>query len=760
MKGRSYSSSTLLHLHSGYLDAFLITSDEKDSLENGTQFVSKVILSTSGGTDSRNAGFIMLWQEGPVTGPWLAKRAWDFASSQDPRNKRTVTIKGDEFSSVKRSEDQQETSAQVRQEMILSSSFLVHIHLPDVSINLSSIEYKLLYRFLNEVRNGLSSICFDEGLRREESFEKDDVSQATVLLECDIVDITMGVDNVMEISNSSRKELSGSWNSLRLRVQKFELLSVSNVGGLKGEQFLWLSHCEGDLWGLIVSQDDVSAQNFLLITCKNSSMNRGGGEGGNVLCSGSTGISIIHAVNQTLFQSLTSVVIRCATIIAPGGRFDWFGAISSFFSVIPDQENKVPEDFPTHRQLFFLDLVDIALCYNPHIKVSEEKKLSCLLAASSLSLYEQPSENASRSDYSIQLQDTGLLISEQLGYENETDGYSANYLRKRAFVKVAKESLIRAVLRTNSQKSPMWELELCDSHIGMSTCSDTMSGLARLAGQLQQLFAPDVKDALVHLQSRWNSFKQSSEDNGESCAENSMDRVNDEDGGKSNFIGIMDEILDDAFRSDNIQSGHNLDMNYLKAGDLSLPKCSPLNGEENVGFPQLIESYYVSGVFSPSGQHNKSDDQLNKCPVNTPANKDADLGKGRWFKETPLTIVEDHILNRKNDVVGNQSLHENKPLTIENSHEKCMPSGRVIVKNINLVWRMYGGRDWPISDESARDETVCLEVTFSGVNLQYDIFPDRDLFVSKIALSVKDFHLYDKSINAPWIMVRNINPFL
>lgn len=833
LKGRSYSPSKVLHLHNGSLDAYLITSarknvsDNKASCVSQPDFVSRMILSTTGGMDGQNPGITMCWQKGPVTGPWLSKRAWDLATLQDLRNKRNVTGKGDEFSS-KRPEDERETGAQVRQEMILSSSFLTHIYLPQVLIDLTNQEYRLLYRLLNEVMDGLSRLhsnedgtVVDEGLKKKHSFETDDHgSQMSVLLECDMLDIRIALDDVLDISNSLQKELPGSWNSLKLGIQKFELLSVSSVGGLRSENFLWLSHSEGDLWGSVVEIDDTSTQDFLLITCKNSAMKRGDGEGGNILCSGNAGTSITHLANQA--QSFTSVNIRCATINAPGGRMDWFNAMCLFFSS-PSQEdamlnntleNDIPEGIGTRRQLFFLDLLDIALSYEPHIKCSGtktvpaechsyckpndesvEKKLACLLAAASFTLYNQAMGNASSSDYNIRLQDIGLLICEQSGSENETDGYSVNYLLERNYVKIAKESLVTAVLRTNCENGLLWELEFSDSHIGMGTCYDTTSGLVRLAAQLQQLFAPDVADALVHLQSRWDSVKQTGDENGGTSAMNcspsglasrEKTSVNDEN---SVHTGIMDGILDNAFCWQGIQTRevdscgmqsdasqmqkvrYNLDISSPAAGDLSLPNVS-LNGascrltEPNVGLPQLIESYYASELLPQSNfPRSWSSNEASTSQVNISANRDAELGRGRWFKETPLMIVEDHISDGTTDTGGKQSHQENQIPIAENAPETCMARGRVFVKNIDMIWRMYSGCDWPKeqkdsqsgsnSDDNGRGENVCLELTLSGINLQYDIYPDGELFVSKLALSVKDFHLYDRSKNAPWKMVRS-----
>ncbi|XP_078447806.1 autophagy 2 [Wolffia australiana] len=725
LTAQPYSSSTLLDLRCGFLDTFLLTSSYSDeiSLESVPSYVCKKILSISGGTDNQNPGITILWQEGPVTGPWLAQRAWALAGSLGPSNKKNVSGSGNEFSSTTRSEDRREASSQVRQEMVLSSSIFTHIHLSRVSVDLSCHEYRLLHRLLKE------------SLMKEESVKTDgDASQTSLLLECDTVEVTIGVADDLEISNSLQRELIGSWNSLKLEIQEFELLSVSNVGGINRNSFLWLSHGEGDLWGSITNVGD-----FLLITCKNSAMKRGDGGGGNSLFSGSSGTSFIHVENQEILQSLTSIDIRCATFIAPGGRLDWFNSISVFFVVSSDEENEVLEDSGTRTHFFFLNLVDVALCYEPYTDdLSAEKKLSCLLAAASLSIYDQPSEKASGCDYVICLQDLGLLLSEESDPGSKTDGYSTNYLNEINYVKVAKEALLNAVLRTNCPNDLQWELEICDSHIYVSSCFDSTSGLARLAGQLQQLFAPDVEEALTHLQSRWHSLKQSNDIIGGDSDIKPTRGVNEEKDESCSTTGIMDGILDDAFSSSKQRPNFNLDTNDSLTKDFSL----------NMSMAELIEGYYPrESTLRSSSPGSSSPDEPSTPQVNFSVKKEVDLGKGRWFKDAPWMIVEDHI----SDVI-NEKNHQ-----FSDSTSTCKPRGRVSMKNVNMVWRMYRGSDWPknsrVSDEIGRDENICLELTLSGISLQYDTFREGGLFLSKVALCVKDFHLYDMSKNAPWKMV-------
>lgn len=87
--------------------------------------------------------------------------------------------------------------------------------------------------------------------------------------------------------------------------------------------------------------------------------------------------------------------------------------------------------------------------------------------------------------------------------------------------------------------------------------------------------------------------------------------------------------------------------------------------------------------------------------------------------------------------------------------------GRVLFKKINVFWRMYAGSDWHNFQKSVqnsplirgRDRTVCLELALSGMEFQYEVYPEGVTFVSRLSLSVQDFHLSDNSQDAPWKLV-------
>ena len=53
----------------------------------------------------------------------------------------------------------------------------------------------------------------------------------------------------MNIRDSIEKELPGSWDSFLLTVSNFEVLSVSNLGGVSGASYIWLNHDAGLLYG-------------------------------------------------------------------------------------------------------------------------------------------------------------------------------------------------------------------------------------------------------------------------------------------------------------------------------------------------------------------------------------------------------------------------------------------------------------------------------------------------------------------------------
>ncbi|PIA56428.1 hypothetical protein AQUCO_00700628v1 [Aquilegia coerulea] len=822
-----------IYLNVENLTVYLITGSGK--YQNKCAFkhtyLAQEILSVTGGAK----GFPcigVLRQDGPVTGPWVAIRARGLVMSQDSTRSRTrVTGKGSEFAFVTTMGDQEDISS-CTQEMIFSSVSVLHICLPCVSVKLTSSQYQLLNRLLNQIMDDLSHASINASSTSSNNIQKEgaSISQTSVLIECNSVESLINLDNLEDIKSSLQTELPGSWNKLKLQIQKLELLSVSNVGGICGSGFFWLGHGEGELRG---SVDGFPAQELLLISCSDSTMRRGDGEGANALSSGSSGTTIVCLSDPQLVQSFTTVAIRGGTIVAPGGRLDWLNALSDFFSLSSEKdlacENSDDKGYSKGcGTSFVLNLVDIALCYEPWISssmfsdkdfeteynsyanVSEEfgEHVACLLAASSLNLSNQTVIGSTECDYKIRLQDVGLLLC-SLCEPRKGNIFDVEYLQKAGYVKVAREALLEAVLRTNCSNGLLWELECCDSQINLDTCHDTTSGLVRLAAQLQQLFAPDLQESMVHLQSRWKAVQQVN------CSNDFIDRKDILYGGSTaspdcvnpsgqdatcnsgvGVVGLMDDICEDAFQFNEtgtilsvpseLQSTISLDRGHLRES-----YCSNVSNPEyfshNVSIdepmlqarsenahkpspqkecsPKLIEGYYISGLSSlPQVSPRKRSTNSLKCSSMNQGHPGDRSGSSGWYKADSPRIVENHI----SKVITQPGKHEtSNPRKCEipfhnctSPDEICKARGRVLLKNIDVRWRMYAGSDWHGSTKvvrgktgGLRDTTTCLELTLSALALQYDMYPDGEVSVSKISLSVQDFNLYDRSKDAPWKLI-------
>ncbi|KAK9286331.1 hypothetical protein L1049_014723 [Liquidambar formosana] len=810
---KRYSSTTTrsLHLNVGNLNIHLVTSACKDDVgihSCGMQrqkFSAQNILSVTSETGCLSV-ISMLWQEGHVTGPWIAKRAKFLANLEDSRSRNKFMGTGSEFASVTAVKDLEDFNSRTRQDIILSSSFFLRVHLSPVIVNLGSSQYKSLHRLLNEVINGLSCVSCDPVTVREES----SVPQTSILVECDSVEILIGLDTIDDIKGSMQKELPGSWHYLKLKVQKFELLSVSDIGGIRGASFLWVTHGEGKLWGSITGVPD---HEFLLISCSNSTMKRGDGEGSNALSFRVAGSEIIHLWEPESCHSFTSVSVRCGTIVAVGGRLDWLDAIFSFFiSPSPETEEAGENSFQKEDSSvpcgssFVLNLVDIGLSYEPHLKnlvVSGEdfdsqstcsggsreetgdQYVACLLAASSLNLSHTTAADSVDNDYKIRMQDVGLLLCAVSGPEHVGSTYSVEHLHKIGYVKVAAEAHVEAILRTNCTDGLLWEVECSESHIDLDTCHDTTSGLIHLVAQLQQLFAPDVEESVVHLQTRWNNVQQAQESNTfndeimifndesvPSASQLHTSHLNTKS--KPGVIGLMDEICEDAFQLDGTRTcdyySCESQLHTSLDGSSLGETCNVIGSESSQTSlfqegcsPKFIESYCLSDLrpLSEISVGNQSLDEIHEHKSRNLRNGDLGKGTSGWYGDTSLRIVENHI--SESEGTGSKQFVEGKlpfiHCTRPDDSEKA--KGRVLLKNINVRWRLYAGFDWhdtrKNSETSAyirgRDTAVCLELELSRMDFQYDIFHDGEVLVSKLSLSVQDFHLYDNSRHAPWKMV-------
>ncbi|KAL6213423.1 hypothetical protein ACLB2K_012870 [Fragaria x ananassa] len=816
---KRYSSTVTrsLQLNVGDLDVFLVSPLSKDDAEirsgkmQRLKLMAQKVISVTNRKGTLSV-IRMLWQEGYVTGPWIAKKAKCLATLEESRSISKFVGKDHEFASVSTVKDLKDLSSQTRQEIILSSAFFLNVCLPTVTIKFDSSQYKELCHLLDQVMNDISNGDLDSVNDKEES----SMPQTSVLVDCDSVEILISLDVKETVQGSMQSELPGSWNRLRLKVQKLEMLSVSSIGGIPGATFFWLAHGEGKLWGSITSIPD---QEFLLITCSNSTMKRGDGGGSNALSSRFAGSDIVHLWDPTGFHGSTSITVRCATIVAVGGRLDWPDALCSFF-IIPAEIEQAEEkcnqkDEAPRGSSFVLNLVDIGLSYEPYQKNTVvrsedsescyssfqgtcEEYVSCLLAASSLNLSTSTIEGSTELNYKIRVQDLGLLLRAMSKPEGIVGAYSAQHLHKIGYVKVAREALIEANLRTNCRNGLLWEVECSKSHIFVETCHDTMSSLIRVAAQIQQLFAPDMEESIAHLQTRWNKFQQEQEMRGladeirifdsesPTAQLHTSDLVTE---GEPKVVGLMDEISEDAFRDNNhtyqydsseSQIGLSSDEElgeacYSRIGtpDVFLPgqfydgsvpsvesESSQTSFLQGGNVLELIEGYCLSELrpLSELSVGRRSSQEIMTKSKHTRIGDRSKENHG-WYG-TSINILENHIPETSSS--KKQFVEDKLPSTgSTNCIDLGKVIGRVLLKNIDVRWRMLAGSDWHDSratgqrsgDISGRDATVCLEFSLSGMEFQYDVYPVGEICVSKLSLSVQDFYLYDKSKDAPWKLV-------
>ncbi|PHU10410.1 hypothetical protein BC332_22270 [Capsicum chinense] len=812
-----------LYLNFGKIDVNLITPLVGEIVESTYGSVLKCRLSAQKiMTTSNERGPSVVtfsWQDCARTGPWIMKRARQLACSENARCLEKFRGKGYDFSSVTTVKDSGDFG-NIQHEMTMSSEFCINAHLSPVTIALSKSEFVVLNDLLSQVIDKLSGLDFVLVDTEEVSAG----SQSSVLVECDSVTISIN-EEAMEKNNkgSLQNEISGSWHSFTLELLNFGLLSVSDVGGTNGASFLWVSHGEGNLWGSVTG---VPGEKFLLISINDSSSSRGDGEGSNVLSSKLSGLDIVHFHDPQ--SSAVSITVRCGTVVATGGRLDWFDTIFSFFSLPSsettqvcdsivqkeDGENSVP-----FESSFILSLIDIALSYEPYLnkliihggadsqssspnseEAIDEQYVACLLAASSLRLSSKTFADSVIRDYKITVQDLGLLLSAIHTASFASSVYSVEHLRKIGYVKVAQGADIEALLRINSVNGGIWEIDCSESQIVLNTCHDTASGLTRLAAQMQQLFAPDMEESVVHLQTRWNAVQQARE--GKEVCTFDVDSVPSTSGmqdmtgdlsSNCGNINLMDEICEDAFQLDHEeddQADHCESPIYLSPSSSFIGEtfyhsnedsprflnsspltCSvPVGGEEThevplspEQLPQFIEEYFLSDLRPLSElalTDQSSKDILRYTPSPLRSGDDLKDSTG-WYGDNCLRILENHVseINRK---TGSQELTESEVSSIlSEPDENKNVKGRIVLNNMNIIWRLYAGSDWPNVQSNAqqstgtcgRDSTVCLELTLSGMRFQYDIFPDGGTWVSRQSITVHDFCIKDNSNAAPWKLV-------
>lgn len=780
----SLETSHSFCLNMGNLDIYLLTS--ASNIEG--KLAAEKVLSAR----SRLGHFSVIslhWQEGSVTGPWMVKRAKLMATAEDSKGRSRCVGKGYEFASVTTAGDVEDTSNCTRKDIILSSSFFIHAYLAPVEINLSSFQYKAIHSLWQQ--------AVDE-LKQKDAINNDSVvSQTSFLVECDSADISVSLEIEKSVKGSIEKELPGSWHFFRLQIKKFQLLSVSNIGGLCGANFLWAAHGEGNLWGSITGAPD---SQLLLISCSNTAMGRGGGEGSNVMSSKFAGSDIIHLWDPESSHDYMSISIRCGTIVAIGGRLDWLERVLSFFS-LPSSETEQTSDHDLKgtsvggascQSSFVFSLVDVGLSYEPYIKgllthelfnsdfssVKVEEGINmpymaCLLAASSAKLSNSKVADDIDTEYRIVVDDIGLLLCTVSGPDKICDTYSAEHLHKVGYVKVARNPHVEAVFKIFLEEEPTWELECAESQIVLDTCHDTTAGLILLGSQLQQLFAPDLEESFVHLQTRWNNVQKSQQNDGMSSyssysapSTSEVDTSHPDNRTEPSVVNLMDEICEDEFHfyacldapSGSSESEFQIPLGeILNASESNQPLILQ---ERSIDF---LEDYF-SREMSPISELLVENQSSIAVPKNKSRSMEVEETKkvnDGWYGDSFLQIMDDHI----SDVVpqtGPQLLVSDEATTSSwNKFDECgKVKGRVNFKNINICWKMYAGSDWFKFQNNAlhsssheRDRTTCLELLFSGADFKYMIYPEGEICVSRLSLSVEDFLLNDNSHKAPWKLV-------
>lgn len=776
--------STLVHLATGNFDIYLVrpVNDELNartcSLSRQT-FSSLKIFSVTG-SNCHETGITMLWKKYPLKDPEMVSKTWSLPNLHEQKIAQNKNGKWVGVSSSTTSEDLEESSSSIRRELLRSTEFLLHIKLSCVSVHLSKKDCGILNHLLKNILDSLSDGATGNFENDSDNCMPihDTASQTSVIFECSILDICTELDETVEVGPLLQTELEGSWNCLKLSISKFSLLSSSNVGGVNNANFLWVNHGEGELWGSITGTDDYEeSKDVLLVVCKDSASRRGDGEGSNILSFGTAGCSVTHIMNPKFQKNYTSINVRSATAVAPGGRMDWISAICLLFSSASDGTEQ-PANSSTMNDsqggepfssLFFLELVDVAVSYEPHFRSSalsaetpDCKYFSCLLAASLFKLHSKSASNSTATDFDIELRDLGVLICGSSSFKNVSCGYGADYLRRMGYAKIVQNTFIEAVLRIDTS---FWKLELSDSQFDIGTCHDTTHGVIRLCSQLQQLYAPDMRDALDHLQSRWNSVQQANKQNMgtdvSEKSESSIDNLTDSEECKSD--GLLDDIIENAFCTDQDFASYSLSGSEMDE-EFGLSKAIPeandacislesllVTPEASTSDDLIIESYYMP----PSSSSTLYNEDQGNCAPRT-----VECDEGEWYNNFP-TIDENHVQRNKprEEQIFQQKL---KPaIFILNSDESCSLKGKVLIHDIDVKWRMYEGNDWKLAQKdtisrpcsNGRDKRSYLEFIMSALNIQFNMYPDGDIFVSKLSISAKDINICDQSTHAPWKMV-------
>lgn len=178
-------------------------------------------------------------------------------------------------------------------------------------------------------------------------------------------------------------------------------------------------------------------------------------------------------------------------------------------------------------------------------------------------------------------------------------------------------------------------------------------------------------------------------------------------------------------------------------------------------FPEFIDEYFLSDLRPLSELTLKIQPPNDILKCKTGDKEEAQLENGERYGETSLRILENHV-SKVNEQTNVLQLVEGKSSSIDTEHDDCRKVvGCVLLKNMNIIWRMYAGSDLSNSGSTVqqcannnwRDITTSLELVLSAIMFQYDVFTHGEICASTLSISTEDFCLNDNSHNAPWKQV-------
>ncbi|KAJ7546728.1 hypothetical protein O6H91_08G051700 [Diphasiastrum complanatum] len=146
---------------------------------------------------------------------------------------------------------------------------------------------------------------------------------------------------------------------------------------------------------------------------------------------------------------------------------------------------------------------------------------------------------------------------------------------------------------------------------------------------------------------------------------------------------------------------------------------------------------------------------------------------GGWYDNQTFELLDNHV---SEDIVSEHTrqlkaradsrhyrvggMAQLKP---SNSNKYPTAVGRVLLRDLNARWKLYGGSDWPLGNlkmpstskqsRQGRRQESCVEVILDGMDLQYDAFPAKGVYASKLLVEIRNVRVYDCSVNAPWRLV-------